>query len=150
VHSLDGADLAVMRSNHPGITFSYALGFDGRKIVYMTDNELLPGAREGRSHIPFNRDEFRRFIRGADLLIHDAQYSDREYAAKRGWGHSPWKEAVRLGAEGEVKHLILFHHDPDHTDSFIDTQVRECRMIIRKMDAPMKCSAAQEGKTICL
>lgn len=149
-HRLDGADLSVMRSNHPGITFSYALGCDGRKIVYMTDNELLPCRREGRSHIPFNRDEFTRFVRGADLLIHDAQYSDREYAAKKGWGHSPWKEAVRLGAEGEVKHLVLFHHDPDHADSVIDAQLRECRTIIRKMHAPMRCSAAQEGKTICL
>lgn len=148
--TIDGADLAVMRANHPGITFAYALGFDDRKLVYMTDNELLPGSRQGRSHISYDREEFIRFIRGADVLIHDAQYSDREYQSKKGWGHSPWKEAVRLGAEGGARHLILFHHDPDHADSVIDAQVQECREILRNMAAPMKCSAAQEGKTVCL
>jgi len=148
--SIDDADLAVMRANHPGITFSFALGFDGRKIVYMTDNELLPAVRLARSHIPYDRGEFIRFIKGADVLIHDSQYSDREYRSKKGWGHSPWKEAVRLGAESDVRHLILFHHDPDHPDSIIDAQVQECRKMIRSLDVSMKCSAAQEGKEVCL
>jgi phosphoribosyl 1,2-cyclic phosphodiesterase len=139
-----------MRANHPGITFSFALGFDGRKIVYMTDNELLPAVRLARSHIPYDREEFIRFIKGADVLIHDSQYSDREYRSKKGWGHSPWKEAVRLGAESDVRHLILFHHDPDHADSIIDAQVQECRKMIRSLDVSMKCSAAQEGKEVCL
>jgi len=148
--AIEGAGLAVMRANHPGMTFAYALSFDNKKIVYMTDNELLPRSRVGRSHIIFRREEFRRFIKGADLLIHDAQYSDREYRSKQGWGHSPWKEAVKLGAEGEVKHLILFHHDPDHADRVIDAQVRQCREMIRKNGVPMKCSAAQEGRTVRL
>ena len=148
--AIDGVGLAVLRANHPGMTFAYALSCDNRKIVYMTDNELLPRSREGLSHISFNRDAFRLFIKGADLLIHDAQYSDREYQAKKGWGHSSWKEAVRLGVESEVKHLILFHHDPDHADRVIDTQVLQCREIIRKSAAPMQCSAAQEGKTVRL
>jgi phosphoribosyl 1,2-cyclic phosphodiesterase len=148
--SIEGADLAVMRANHPGITFSYAVSFDNRKIVYMTDNEILPGSPRGRSHIFYDREEFIQFIKGADVLIHDAQYSDREYQAKKGWGHSPWKEAVKLGTEGEVRQLILFHHDPDHADRVIDAQVQQCRAIIRNMSAPMKCSAAQEGKTVYL
>lgn len=149
-NSLDGADCAVMRANHPGMTFSYALTFDDRKIVYMTDNELLPVVRRARSHIPYDRDDFIRFTRGADALIHDAQYSDREYRSKKGWGHSPWKEAVKLGVESGVRHLILFHHDPDHADSTIDAQVRECRDMIRTMAVNMKCSAAQEGMTLFL
>jgi len=148
--SIDDADLAVMRANHPGITLSFALGFEGRKIVYMTDNELLPAVQLARSHIPYDRGKFIRFIKGADVLIHDSQYSDREYRSKKGWGHSSWKEAVRLGAESDARHLILFHHDPDHADSVIDAQIEECRAMIRNLDVPMKCSAAQEGKKVRL
>ena len=116
----------------------------------MTDNELLPAVRRARSHIPYDRREFTRFVNGADVLIHDAQYTDPEYRSKKGWGHSSWKEAVRLSAEGEVGHLILFHHDPDHTDRVIDVQVQECLMMLSTMSAAVKCSAAQEGATVLL
>ena len=149
-NSIDDIDLHILRANHPGTTFSYTLSFNNQKIVYMTDNEILPATRRARSHITYDRGVFIRFIAGADILIHDAQYRDYEYRTKKGWGHSLWKEAVKLAAESEVKHLILFHHDPDHTDSTIDGLVQESQKIIKKMAAPMKCSAAQEGKTLYL
>jgi ribonuclease BN (tRNA processing enzyme) len=116
----------------------------------MTDNELLPEIKKAESHINYQRDDFIRFIRGADILIHDAQYSDMDYRQKKGWGHSTWKETVKLAAEGEVKHLALFHHDPDHNDDNVDSCVKECEEELVKMNAPIKCSGAMEGKTITI
>jgi hypothetical protein len=49
-----------------------------------------------------------------------------------------------------VKHLILFHHDPNHTDALIDSFVQECRKELKKMNAPTRCTSAREGKTITM
>ncbi len=149
-YSIAETEVTTLRTNHPGVNLSYSFTFDNRKIVYMTDNELLPGIKRAASHINYQRDDFIRFIRGADILIHDAQYSDRDYRQKKGWGHSTWKETVKLAAEGEVKHLALFHHDPDHNDDNVDSCVKECKEELVKMNATIKCSGAMEGKTITI
>lgn len=149
-HFLDGTDVKIMRANHPGTNFSYALNFDGKKLVYMTDNEILPRLAKAKSHIAYEREQFVRFIQGADLLIHDAQYTDREYRIKKGWGHSAWKETVKLAVEGDAKHLILFHHDPDHNDDVIDSFVKACKEQLKKMKSSMTCSGAMEGKTVTI
>jgi len=61
-------------------------------------------------------------------LIYDAQYLPEQYEAKkRGWGHSHWREAVNVVMESGAKELVLFHHDPDHSDVCIDNVVREAR-----------------------
>ena len=57
------------------------------------------------------------FAKETDLLIHDAQYTEEEYATlTKGWGHSTWERAAQLAAEAKVKRLALFHHDPAHND----------------------------------
>ncbi len=141
-------EVEIMRANHPGINFSYTLNFDGKKLVYMTDNEILPRLAKAKSHIAYEREQFIRFVQGADILIHDAQYTDREYRIKKGWGHSPWKETVKLAVEGGVKYLVLFHHDPEHSDTTIDSFVKECKEQVKKLRSSMKCSGAMEGKTV--
>ena len=143
-------ELHILRANHPGTTFSYSFDFDGHKLVYMTDNELLPDTAQAQSHIDYRRDSFIRFIHGADILIHDAQYSEAEYAAKKGWGHSHWKEALILAAESDVKQLILFHHDPNHSDTLIDTIVEEGTALLQQIRSSTRCSAAMEGATLYL
>ena len=149
-HYVDYTEVKIIRANHPGTNFSYAFNFDGKKLVYMTDNEILPRLTRAKSHIAYEREKFIRFIQGADILIHDAQYTDSEYRIKKGWGHSAWKETVKLAVEGEAKHLILFHHDPDHSDAVIDSFLKECREQVKKLKSPMKCSGAMEGKTIAI
>lgn len=149
-YSIAETEVKTIKTNHPGINFSYSLTFDDRKLIYMTDNELLPRIAKAKSHIAYEREDFVRFIHGADILIHDAQYSDKDYLEKKGWGHSTWKETAKLAAEGEVKHLVLFHHDPNHSDSIIDSFVKECKEELKKMKASLKCSGAMEGKTIAI
>jgi phosphoribosyl 1,2-cyclic phosphodiesterase len=147
-YSIAETEVKAIRTNHPGINFSYSFTFDDRKFIYMTDNELLPRIAKAESHIAYERESFIRFIHEADMLIHDAQYSDKDYLEKKGWGHSTWREVAKLAVEGEVKHLILFHHDPNHSDSIIDSFVKECKEELKKMKTSIKCSGAMEGKTI--
>ena len=149
-YSIAGTDVKIIRTNHPGTNFSYSFTFDDRKLVYMTDNELLPHITKAKSHIAYERENFIRFIQGADILIHDAQYSDRDYREKKGWGHSTWRETAKLAVEGEVKQLILFHHDPNHSDGIVDSFVKGCKEKMRKMKSSIRCTAAMEGKTIAI
>jgi len=81
----------------------------------------------------------RDFSQNADLLIHDAQYTDQEIKIKRGWGHSTWGDAVQAARDAKAGQLILFHHDPSHDDQFVRDIVKKAR---RKFD---NTSAAREG-----
>jgi ribonuclease BN (tRNA processing enzyme) len=67
----------------------------------------------------------RAFAAGAGVLIYDATYTDAEYRSRVGWGHSTWREGVRLAEAASVKRLVLFHHDPSHDDAFMDGIARE-------------------------
>jgi ribonuclease BN (tRNA processing enzyme) len=105
-------------------------------FVYATDNE--PG------HPEFDKN-LRRLAAGADILIYDAQYLPEEYEARRrGWGHSHWREAVNVVMESGAKDLVLYHHDPDHSDVCIDRVVQEARNYYPKL------RAAAEGMEITL
>ena len=65
--------------------------------------------------------------RGADLLIHDAQFTPEELKSKEGWGHSSWEQAVAVAEQAGVKRLALTHHDPDHDDDFILKMEEACK-----------------------
>ena len=65
--------------------------------------------------------------RGADLLVHDAQYMAEELQKRRGWGHSSFDQAMQLAEMAGVKRLVLTHHDPDHDDEFLERIEKLCR-----------------------
>jgi phosphoribosyl 1,2-cyclic phosphodiesterase len=90
----------------------YRVFYQGRSIVYATDTELnAPGAMDAVS----------QFARGADLLICDTQYADKEYeGSHQGWGHNSIDLTVRLAELASVKQLVLFHHDPKRDDDGLD------------------------------
>jgi ribonuclease BN (tRNA processing enzyme) len=112
-HAPSAEDVTVMVHKslaHPHGVLLYRVSYRQKSIVYATDVEQQ---RDG------NPDAI-EFFRGADLLIHDAQYLEAEYSSRsnsrRGWGHSTAERAVRVARKAGVKRLILFHHDPDHDD----------------------------------
>ncbi len=140
--SLD-AVVDTIFANHPGFTLSYRLSCGSTKLAYMTDNELDSVA--GSQWL-----KFVEFVKGAKLLIHDAQYSKEEYATHKGWGHSSWPKVLDLALAGKVEQLALFHHDPDHTDADIDLILEACQTIVREQGAELECFAAQEGMEIIL
>jgi phosphoribosyl 1,2-cyclic phosphodiesterase len=104
------------RGNHPNGVWAYRIDHDGRSVVYATDTE----------HYAIVDPRLTKLAQGADILIHDAQYTPEEYAGtsgrggpKTGWGHSTFTEAARLAATAGVKRLILFHHDPMQSDAAV-------------------------------
>jgi phosphoribosyl 1,2-cyclic phosphodiesterase len=105
--------------NHPQGCLGFRLETKEGVFVYATDNE--PGS-------PVFDANVRKLAEGADVLIYDAQYLPEEYEARRrGWGHSHWREAVRVVMESGAKELVLYHHDPEHDDRCIDGVVEEAR-----------------------
>ena len=76
------------------------------------------------------------------MLIYDAQYLPEEFASHRGWGHSHWREAIAVARQCQVKHLVLFHHDPDHSDECIDRLLEQAQQHFSRV------SAAAEGMAL--
>ena len=64
--------------------------------------------------------KFLKLAEGTDLMIYDSTYTDKEFPARSDWGHSTWQEGLRLANAANVKIFVVFHHDPDHTDGFMD------------------------------
>jgi phosphoribosyl 1,2-cyclic phosphodiesterase len=107
-----GLEVTTQPLNHPGGGLAFRLEYQGVSCVYATDNELSPpGAMRTRY------EEWVAFCRGADVLIHDAQYLDADMPLKHGWGHSVVSQVRQLALDANVECLALFHHDPDRTDS---------------------------------
>ena len=59
-------------------------------------------------------------VENADIMIYASSFTDEEYKNFVGWGHSTWQEAIRVGEAAKVKQVVIFHHDPSHTDSMMD------------------------------
>jgi CheY-like chemotaxis protein len=137
--------------NHPGLALGYRLECGGLTLVYATDHEphsrhqpevadpaTLPVHREDQRHV--------EFLAGADLVIHDAQYTLEEYPSKLSWGHSPAELAVDFALAASVKRLALFHHDPLRDDAAVDRLVETCRQ--RAVAGGLEVFAAAEGQII--
>ncbi|MFO1185401.1 MAG: MBL fold metallo-hydrolase [Bauldia sp.] len=109
----DGIQVSTGRLNHPGNAVAYRLDFAGRSVCYLTDHE------HGNPRIDR---ALERFAANADLVVWDAMYSDGNYSAHRGYGHSTWEEGLRFAERARVGRCALFHHSPDATDSVLAAQ----------------------------
>jgi phosphoribosyl 1,2-cyclic phosphodiesterase len=122
--------------NHPQGCLGFRVETPAGIVVYATDNE--PGVPEFDKNL-------RELAADADIFINDAQYSPSQLANERkGWGHSSWKEGVKVARDANVKTLVLFHHDPDSTDRVVDQLLRHAR---EEFDSVF---AASEGMVITL
>ncbi len=113
-----GVRIAWCPVRHPQQCLAYRLETSGGGIVIATDREPGDAGLDRR---------FLEFCRGADVLIFDAQYTPRERAAHRGWGHGTWEEGVATARSAGVGELILTHHDRQRTDAQLDAIVRQAR-----------------------
>lgn len=140
-----GFNISRIATNHPGGAYGYRIENEGRSVVYLTDNELDP---------PFEKthgfDDYARFCKDADILIHDAQYIERDMPSKHGFGHSVVRQACDLAVAARVKHLILYHHDPDRSDDELDLIQIEANSYFKKNNHSIICSAAYEGMEISI
>ena len=114
-----GIRLEATKYSHRGDAYGYRIEEGGKTLVYCTDVEHKNGIDPYVVELSKN----------ADLLIHDAQYTPEELKTKKGWGHSSWEQAIEVAKLAEVKKLALFHHDPEHNDTFLSNMERACREI---------------------
>lgn len=135
----------TIEAKHLGPTLSYKISFNGKSLVYMTDTELDRNGTDSKL-----LDKIVDFVQGADLLIHDAQYSDQEYPQKKGWGHSTWNDSAWLAVEAEVQKLALFHHDPERSDRQVDHFLEECNEELTAKSKSTTCWGAMEGLELLL
>jgi phosphoribosyl 1,2-cyclic phosphodiesterase/DNA-binding response OmpR family regulator len=145
---IDDVRISAHYMNHPALTLGYRIEADGACVVYATDHEphtpaLARGERPAQTA---DECQYAAFIEGADLLIHDAQFTLDEYENHRGWGHSPVEFAVDLAIAGRVRQLALFHHDPLRDDAGVDRLVERARE--RAAGAAVEVFGAAEGLEI--
>lgn len=108
---IPGFKVSTQRLNHPDGGTAYCLMAEGKKVAYVTDNELnSPDVKNTTWQ------QWLEFIADADMLIHDAQYIEADLPLKLGWGHSTFSEVARLACEAKVKNLYIISHDPARTD----------------------------------
>lgn len=116
--NVDGASITGELVAHPGPTLGFRIENAGSSFAYLPDHEpALGGPIAART---------RDWISGgalaedADLLLHDAQYSEEEYEARIGWGHSSIGDAIAFAHASGARRLLLFHHDPSHSDDVLE------------------------------
>ena len=128
---------------HPGPTVGYRIADDNGTVVYLPDHEPALILREGHWPEPEWISGY-DLAAGADLLIHDAQYTDDEYQHCIGWGHSTYRQAFEFAAQVGAKELIPFHHDPSHTDEMLDRLLGNSA---RQFGPAFKVSPGYEGSS---
>jgi phosphoribosyl 1,2-cyclic phosphodiesterase len=132
--------VAPIALSHPNGGSGYKFIEDGKSFVFLTDNELgyiHPGG------LRFN--DYLEFIGGADLLMHDAEYTPEEYSSYIEWGHSVYTAALDLAMKGAVKKLGLFHINQERTDEQMDQIVRICRDRINAGGDSLECVGVGAG-----
>jgi len=128
--------------NHPGGGNAYRIEEDGVSIAYITDNELDPPGAPQTTY-----DQWVDFCQGVDLLIHDAQYIGDDMPGKHGWGHSLISQVRDLAVDAQVKNLVMYHHDPERSDSELDEIAIESAKYFKSKNSQIGSYIAAEGLT---
>ena len=149
--------------HHPGLTFGYRIEVNGKVILFCPDNEIFfVNQRIDAMRDEFDEDEHAlleamkeeqrgrvtEFMRDADFLIHDAQYTPEDYQRKRGWGHSCYIDTVNSAIDADVKHLFLFSYDPNYDDEQVDELHARTRRVVEERQAGTVCHKTCEGMII--
>ena len=104
--------------NHRGPTLGFSITDSGRSVCYIPDHEPALAGPVGKLEPQWISGY--SLAQGADLLIHDCQYTDGEYASHVGWGHSALDDALNFARRADAGRTLLFHHDPYHSDEQLD------------------------------
>ena len=145
---IEGIKIKTMLLNHPGHCLGYRVEYKNKSICYVTDNELYPPTNKFYNEFYLN--QLTNFIADTDILITDCTYTDEEYEAKVGWGHSAVSQVVDLADRAAVKELYLFHHDPDQRDADIDAKLETALALLEQRKSATRCEAPKEKHTIKL
>ncbi|MCP4389109.1 MAG: MBL fold metallo-hydrolase [Gammaproteobacteria bacterium] len=145
LYEREGIQVVQQKLNHPGGGVAYKIIENGVNCAYVTDNELDPPNKPVT-----NYDQWVSYLHGVDVLIHDAQYTEDDMPHKHGWGHSLISQVRQLATDAKVGTLMMFHHDPDRSDSELDEVQIENEKYLKSHRAPTRSLCAAEGMTISL
>lgn len=152
-YELGGATVSTHYLNHPAMTLGYRVQADGATVAYLCDHEPFSdslwteGAVEGRLDSMVHEGDRRhgQFMAGADLVIHDAQYTPEEAPAKKNWGHSTFAYVVEMAAAAGVRQVFLTHHDPARDDGLVAELEERARRYALQRGYGVEVRCAQEG-----
>jgi phosphoribosyl 1,2-cyclic phosphodiesterase len=119
---IGSAKVKVRPVPHVGPTVGYRVDWEGVSVAYVSDHQSPPDGDTVAESVL-------ELCDGVDLLIHDAQYTDEEFAAKSHWGHCTVGYSVHVAKEAGARRLALFHHDPSHGDAFVDGLEADARRL---------------------
>ena len=140
--------------NHPVLCLGYRFDYQGKSITAVYDHEPFhnlfqsnpddkQALKEGKIAADEENEKITDFIKGTDILIHDAQYTEAEYSKHVGWGHASFAHAVEAKISAGAKKAVFFHHDPAHTDSQLEQLEKEYAK-----NAETEILMAKEGQTL--
>jgi CheY-like chemotaxis protein/phosphoribosyl 1,2-cyclic phosphodiesterase len=143
-------------TQHPGSAVGFKLQLDDLSVGYITDNEFLKGylgsprtvdieSAVAAPYLPFIR-----FLADVDILVHEAQYLNEEYAAKVGWGHSSLSNTCLLARLTRARRLVVTHHDPTHDDARLAEKLALTRQVLHDLGSPIQVEHAYDGMVIHL
>lgn len=130
--TIGSLSITAIPLSHPNGGLGYRFEEEGASFVFLTDNELDYQHPNGRTP-----DEYTAFARNADLLIHDAEYTEQDYS--RTWGHSVFGSAVALGMAADVKRFGLYHINQRRTDDEVDDMLARSQAMITEAGSNMEC-----------
>ncbi len=152
-YDFDGTRVIAQFIHHPAASLGYRIEAEGVVVVYICDHEPFgpsvwaegAAARDIHSILHAGDRRHAQFMKHADLLIHDAQYTSEEYRIKKNWGHSPFAYVVELAAAADVRQLVLTHHDPAHDDDQLAEIERRALTLALSCNFSLHVRCAYEG-----
>jgi CheY-like chemotaxis protein len=152
-HEMNGVRVIAQYLHHPAMTLGYRIEADDAVLVYLCDHEPFSETSSHDSRAHFGAEDIAhegdrrhaRFMAGAGMVIHDAQYTPEEYPSKKNWGHSTYEYAVDMAAAAGVRDLALTHHDPAHDDAFIAEVENRARAYAKQRGHATRVCCAYEG-----
>lgn len=152
-------------ANHPILSLAYRVTENGRTVVYTGDHEPYQNIFKKAGTAESNAEDdlifgnieatveaanlrFESFIRGANLLVIDCQYTPQEYeTSRRNWGHSSWDYCLRWMKESNIEKMVLTHHDPLRTDEDLERMLKDVQEAARVAGLiPENIFMAEEGR----
>jgi phosphoribosyl 1,2-cyclic phosphodiesterase len=140
--AIGNAKVRVRPVPHVGNTVGYRIEWDGATVAYISDHQA-PRSLHGVA------DQVLELVDGADLLIHDAQYTPEEFEQKSHWGHCTVGYAIEVAKEAGARRLALFHHDPAHDDDEMDRLSIMAQRLSEELGGP-EVFTASEGLSLQL